>query len=74
MKLQEIITAARQRTAYRHAAIFVFLAPLLVMRFEAPPTVVRGVLDLCPVLIAVMILFRPPGGLLSLLERDGGRS
>ena len=74
MKLREIITVARQRTAYRYALIFVWLAPLLVMRFKVPPAVVRGVLDICLLLIAVMILFRPPGGLLSLLIRDGDRS
>ncbi len=74
MKLREIITVARQRTAYRYALIFVWLTPLLVMRFEAPPAVVRGVLDICLLLIAVMILCPPPGGFSSLLLRDGDRS
>ncbi len=74
MKLREIITASRQRTAYRYAATFVFLAPLLVVRFDAPPKVVIAVFDMALLLIAVMILFRPPDGLLSLLDRNGDRS
>lgn len=74
MKIREIITASRQRAAYRYGALFVVLAPLLVMRFGVPPTVVRGVLNTALLLIAVMILCPPPGGLLSLIERDGDRS
>lgn len=74
MKLRELITVARQRTAYRYAAIFVVLAPLLMMRFEVPPTVVRDVCDTALLLLAVMLLIPPPGGLMTLFERDGGRS
>lgn len=63
-----------QRTAYRYAAAFVVLAPLLMMRFEVSPKIVRDVCDLALLLLAMMLLIPPPGGLMTLFERDGRRS
>ncbi len=71
-----LLIAPRQRAAYRYGAVGVFYAPLLAMGFEddLPANAVRHVTNTAVLVLLAMILFPPPGGLVTIFDRDGNRS